>query len=362
MRYRLDVSRVNLATNGVRTYGNPMANHISKKTKNQSQATTQQDIAKIVGCSQNTVALALKDSPRISQAKREEIRRVADEHGYHPFFAARGLRQGRSGLIGMFGTLDPIRSDYVQNVMNKLHDTEYKPILGIDFDQFQPWYESKWVGTLLSLQVEALICFAGSDDPVLPPWHTRVPIVMCGFTLDKDKPLPACDTIAMDRFRGVALGINHLVGQGHRQIVSVERHHSHRISEGYLRAMKKHQLKPNVIARRKEVKSQVFVEQFAAEYKAGKIKASAVFVLNTGLAVELYFALTRAGIRVPEDLEIVAYDRAPWIEHLSVPITTVEQPVEEMTASSISVVLSRLGEPDQPHMHIEHDLKLIVRR
>lgn len=335
---------------------------MTKKTKNQSQATTQQDIARIVGCSQNTVALALKDSSRISKAKRDEIRKVADENGYYPFLAARGLRQGRSGLIGMFGTLDPIRSDYVQNVMNLLHDTEYKPILGIDFDQYKPWHKSKWVGTLLSLQVEALICFAWYDDAILPPWHTRVPIVMCGFTHDKDNGLLPCDTIAMDRYRGVALAINHLVGQGHKQIAFVERHFSTRVSEGYHRAMRKHQLEPKVISKRMEVENHVFVEQFVGEFKTGKIKATAAFVLNTGLAVQLYFALTRAGVRVPEDFEIVGYDRAPWLENLTVPITTVEQPVEEMTSSTISVVLSRLGEPDQPHMHIEHDLKLVIRR
>lgn len=335
---------------------------MAKATKNQTQATTQQDIATIVGCSQNTVALALKDSPRISQARRDEIRKVAQKYGYHPYIAARGLRQGRSGLIGMFGTIDPIRTDYVQNVMNKLHDTEYKPILGIDFDQVHPWHESKWIGTLLSLQVEALICFAWYDEPVMPQWHTRIPIIMCGFTHDKDtQPLP-CDTIAMDRYRGVAMAIDHLVGRGHKDILSIELHTGGRVSEGYLRAMKKHRLKPRVITRRPEIKSKVFVEQFVGEYKSGKYRPTAVFVLTTGLAVELYFALTKAGIRVPEDIEIVGYDRSPWIDHLSVPITTVEQPVEELTASTVSVVLSRLAEPDQPHMHLEHDLKLVVRR
>lgn len=335
---------------------------MSKYKLDHSQAITQQGIADIAGCSQNTVALALKDSPRISQARRDIIRKIADKHGYRPFIAARGLRQGRSGLIGMFGTLDPIRIDYVQNVMNELHGTEYKPVLGIDFDQVHPWHQSKWIDTLLSLQVEALICFAWHDEPVLPVWRTRVPIIMCGFSHDKlKKPLP-CDSIVMDRFRGVCMAIDYLVKRGHKRIYSFELHDGRRVSASYPLAMKKHKLKPITIRKSQQQESLAFVDQFVADYKAGKHQPTALFVLNTGLAVELYYALIKAGVRVPEDIEIVGYDRAPWIRHLSIPITTVEQPVSEMTASTISMVMSRLRDPAQPHMQIEHDLKLVIRR
>jgi LacI family transcriptional regulator len=335
---------------------------MSKPTIDPTRAITQRDIARLVGCSQNTVALALRHSPRISQAKREEILRIANEHGYRPYIAARGLRQGRSGLIGLYGTIDPIRTDYVQNVMNQLHNTEYSPVLGIDFDKIKPWYSSPWIDTLLSLQVEAMVCFSWNDEPRLPPWHQRVPIVMCGFSHDTLKePLP-CDTISMDRHKAVAMAIDFLVRKGHRKISAFERHYGERVSDGYLLAMNKQGLEPHVIRRDLKMSETDFIKKFVADYKNGVHRPTALFVLPTSMAVELYFALTEAGIRVPQDIELVAYDRSPWIAHVPIPLTTVEQPVEEMTNSTIKVVLERLRNPTAPHQHIEHDLKLVVRK
>ncbi|MBC8008624.1 MAG: LacI family DNA-binding transcriptional regulator [Burkholderiales bacterium] len=40
------------------------------------------DLARIAGCSVNTISLALRDSPRISPATRERIHDLAREHGY----------------------------------------------------------------------------------------------------------------------------------------------------------------------------------------------------------------------------------------------------------------------------------------
>lgn len=158
------------------------------------------------------------------------------------------------------------------------------------------------------------------------------------------------------------MAIDHLVGLGHRRIHSIELHDGGRVTDSYPVAMQKHRLEPTAIRKPPQMATAEFVEQFVADYKAGRHRPTAVFVLTTVLAVELYFALTRAGVRVPQDIEIVGYDRAPWISHLSIPITTVEQPVEALTAATLDTVMTRLREPKRPHIHLEHDLKLVVRR
>ena len=61
---------------------------------------TQKDIALKLNVSQATVSMALKGSPRISQALRDSVRKLVDDCGYRPNLAGQLLRRGRSNIIG----------------------------------------------------------------------------------------------------------------------------------------------------------------------------------------------------------------------------------------------------------------------
>ena len=62
---------------------------------------TLKDIAEVVGCSVNTVSLALKNSPRISEATRNKIQKAAKDMNYASNNMARALVLKRTGTIGL---------------------------------------------------------------------------------------------------------------------------------------------------------------------------------------------------------------------------------------------------------------------
>ena len=62
---------------------------------------TLKDIAEKVGCSINTVSLALKDSPRISEATRRRVTEVASDLNYASNNMARALVLKKTGTIGL---------------------------------------------------------------------------------------------------------------------------------------------------------------------------------------------------------------------------------------------------------------------
>ena len=62
---------------------------------------TLKDIAEKVGCSINTVSLALKDSPRISEATRRRVKEVASDLNYASNNMARALVLKKTGTIGL---------------------------------------------------------------------------------------------------------------------------------------------------------------------------------------------------------------------------------------------------------------------
>ena len=63
---------------------------------NENPNLTMKDIARELGVSIATVSRALKDSPRISAEKREEIKKSAREHKFLPNMIAKTLRRSKS--------------------------------------------------------------------------------------------------------------------------------------------------------------------------------------------------------------------------------------------------------------------------
>jgi DNA-binding LacI/PurR family transcriptional regulator len=59
-----------------------------------------QQIARKVGVSKAAVSMALKGHPNISEKRRTQIRKIAEELGYHPNAAALTLNTKRTGYIG----------------------------------------------------------------------------------------------------------------------------------------------------------------------------------------------------------------------------------------------------------------------
>ena len=65
------------------------------------------DIAQNLGVSVATVSRALKDSPRISVEKREEIKKYAREHNFFPNMIAESLRKSKVQPIKIIGVIIP---------------------------------------------------------------------------------------------------------------------------------------------------------------------------------------------------------------------------------------------------------------
>jgi DNA-binding LacI/PurR family transcriptional regulator len=64
-------------------------------------AVTMDDVAARAGVSRAAVSLALRNSPKVSAARREQILQVAAELGYRPNINASRLARARTGTIGV---------------------------------------------------------------------------------------------------------------------------------------------------------------------------------------------------------------------------------------------------------------------
>jgi DNA-binding LacI/PurR family transcriptional regulator len=70
---------------------------------------------------------------------------------------------------------------------------------------------------------------------------------------------------------------------------------------------------------------------------------TAVLCYNDLAAIGLLAAASRAGVSVPHDLSVVGFDNISLSAHTSPPLTTVEQPTNEMGRSAVALCLAVLA-------------------
>jgi LacI family fructose operon transcriptional repressor len=173
------------------------------------------DIAKLADASPSTVSAALSGSwktRRISEKTVDLIRRIAEEQGYSTNMQARGLRQARSGLVGMVIPVHDNRyfSSMSQSFESFARDRGLVPVIASSMRD--PQEERHIVQTLLSYAVE-YIFIAGATDPaaiseLCAAANTRHVFV--------DLPGPGAPSVISDNYLGARMLTQTLLSGMHR--------------------------------------------------------------------------------------------------------------------------------------------------
>lgn len=162
------------------------------------------DIAKLSGASPSTVSAALSDSwkaRRISEQTVEQIRQIAAEQGYSTNMQARGLRQARSGLVGM---IIPVHDNRFFASMSQSFEAlarERGLVPVIASSTRDPVEERRIVETLISYAVD-YIFVAGATDP-------DAITELCGTAKMRhvfvDLPGPGAPSVISDNYLGARI-------------------------------------------------------------------------------------------------------------------------------------------------------------
>lgn len=162
------------------------------------------DIAKLSGASASTVSAALSEkwkARRISEQTVEAIRRIASEQGYSTNMQARGLRQARSGLIGMIIPLHDNRyfSSMSQSFESFARDRGLVPVIASSMRDGAE--ERRIIETLISYSVEGIFV-AGATDPAAISDLCTASGIRHIFV---DLPGPGAPSVISDNYHGACL-------------------------------------------------------------------------------------------------------------------------------------------------------------
>lgn len=88
---------------------------------------------------------------------------------------------------------------------------------------------------------------------------------------------------------------------------------------------------------------------------------TAIFACSDAYAVGAYQVAYERDLRIPRDLSVVGFDDIPPVSWLSPPLTTVRQPLDDMAATAVDMVLD-LARGERPaHNEVTFAAEVVVR-
>lgn len=188
----------------------------------------QKDIAKALGISQMTVSLALRHSPRISEATRKKVEKAAAEMGYqrNPFSTAlrarreMGRRAAYKGCLAWL-TNFPERDGWKQDWILEYHAGASEACRHLGYQLGTFWYREKGVS---AERLSSMLGTRGITGILLPPQpeaHMRMDLnwesfsaVRFGYSLE----WPPLNLVTNHQFDTVMQIVRRLAGKGYRRI------------------------------------------------------------------------------------------------------------------------------------------------
>ncbi len=298
---------------------------------------TLEDVAERAGVSRALVSIVMRDAPGASEATRERVRRAADEIGYRPDSRARRLRQHRTKLIGVtFTAGQEFHADLVDGVYVAAEQLGYDVVLsGVTPHRD----ERRALRTLVDDRCEGLL-LVGSELPAreLADLAAQVPLVVMA------RRVRGVDAVRSDDVGGAVLGMDHLIGLGHRRILYLDGGRAAGAAEryrGYRRAARKAQLpeliRPGGLTEREGAAAATAMLQSDA-------LPGAVFAFNDRCALGVMDVLIRAGVAVPQDVSVLGFDDSPLAGLAHIDLTTIRQDSAGLAWAAAERLVARLDD------------------
>jgi LacI family transcriptional regulator len=317
---------------------------------------TIRDVAKESGFSSTTVSIVLNNAPLaryIPPATKKKIEKAAQKLGYRPNQFARSLRSKRSHTVGVmvFDMTDPYCTLVLRGIENTLYQSSYLPIL-TDVHNERSRFE-RYLEMLLDRRVEGLIVLANwlfLDINLLGDLEkSSIPTAMIGCELETD----SMSSVIVDNEVGGYLALEHLHSLGHRKIAFIRGPKALTDTMPRWRGIRNFakeyglELDPRLIMELPESRDPMSSFEsglkLTEELVRQKRQFTALLAFDDMSAFGAIRALTRAGVRVPDQCSVIGFDDVATSALYTPSLTTVRQPMEAMGASAVGIVVEGIN-------------------
>jgi LacI family transcriptional regulator len=309
------------------------------------------DVADLAGVSIKTVSRVVNNEPNVMQKTRDKVMAAVRKLDYQPNSAARGLSAKRSYTLGLVYE-NPREFSYMQNVLNgalQTCDDEGYSLLLLPLTLPDDNLLDDVRQFALKTRMDGLVLTAPLGD------QTTVTTMLAGLGIPYACIAPKTSndgeiSISCDDEDASFVLTEFIISLGHRRIGFVKGHPDHGATDkrlqGYRNALKKHDIRYD----RKLVRQGYF------DFESGKMAAkklidlgdrpTAIIASNDDMAAGVVFECHEAGLSIPGDMSVTGFDDTPVAAHIWPQLTTVRQPISEMSSTAVTLLIRKLRGED----------------
>lgn len=322
------------------------------------------DVAKLSGLSKATVSRVINNYPHVSEEKKQLVKKAMEELGYHPNPSARRLRGHLTSTIGVIipRIINPFFSYLVNSIEQAAYDNNYQVLIFQSNENKEK--ELYFLDLLKTKQVDGIIMASIENKwEIIKEYMQFGPIVLCNeYVNNNDVPM-----VRLEQRKGAYLATKHLIDRGHRKIgyctggLFDEEGKDKDRNQGYQKALIESgiPINPNWIFVNKH--SIEDGKQVLNQILMMDDRPTAVFTGSDEIAGGVIVEAKEKGLNIPDDIAIIGFDDQPQAEMLEPKLTTVRQPVNQMGAETVRLLIELMSDQTREIKSIELPAQLIIR-
>ncbi|MCD8798380.1 LacI family DNA-binding transcriptional regulator [Mammaliicoccus sciuri] len=302
------------------------------------------DVAKLANVSKTTVSRVLNKRGYLSQETIDKVYDAMAKLNYQPNTVARQLYNKKTQIIGLiFPTVtNPFFGELVEELEKKLYLQGYKVIIGNSMND--PEKETNYLNQLLSNQVDGLIVGTHNQD-IEQYKNDNLPIVAIDQIMNEDIPI-----IESDNYLGGQLATERLINKGAKKIIHTAgpdylNSPTHRRRIAYEDKMREHGLNPISYSVDFNIPYEDKIKIFNRIFKESP-DVEGIFASNDLDAALIMNIAKNYNKKIPEDLLLVGYDGTKIMRTVFSELTTIIQPIDQISTKAIEVLNDRMENKD----------------
>ncbi|KND23337.1 LacI family DNA-binding transcriptional regulator [Streptomyces acidiscabies] len=317
---------------------------------------TIQDVAKAAGVSAMTVSNVINGHPNVRRETRDKVLAAMARLDYRVNVAARNLRKGRTGTIGL--AVPEVDSPYYSRLAAGVIAAAGRHGLRVGIEQTGATRESELDALSLSRNrlydglLLSAVGLAQTDAERLTVEH---PVVVLG---DRIVGGPV-DHVGMPNLEASRAAVAHLVERGCRRIALVcgetaEVDTSSLRHAGYRQALTDAGVSydPELV---REVGRFGLAEgaRCARDMVAGGLDFDGVFCVTDTLAMGVLRGLADSGVQVPGQVKVIGFDDIAESAYLVPSLSSVDPDHDGMAERAVALLLTRIDQHEPPPRYEE---------
>lgn len=325
---------------------------------------TVKDVARLAGVSPKTVSNVMNGIVPVSGPTRFKVEQAMAELDYVPNLSARGLRNGRSGVIAL--ALPDLATPYSAEITHSVVEVAHGQGWSVQLEETgsDPAREYELMSRARSNLIDGLILNpVVLDESAVKVGVSLPPVVLLGEVSQKLADRVWVDSVAAARDMTLALG------RTGRRRIAVLGAPGRRGSAAAVLRTRGYQAALGELGTAWDDSLIIPCEKWSPDAAARALSAyldsnpvpEALFCFTDSMALGALSVLSKRGIRVPDDVAVAGFDDIGHAEFAVPALTTVSFDKRQVASEALRLLTERMGNREGPQRVVAVDYEIVER-